>query len=96
MADFISRRLAIAKFEKIGHVANRVGPMIVEMLKEIPSERNGAGKTCCSCAHRKVCWLRLKMNEVAVNAQNRGIASNAWVYFEDVAQSCANYLEGER
>ncbi len=32
------------------------------------------------------------MNAIAVEAQNRGIAANAWVYFEDVGQSCANYL----
>jgi hypothetical protein len=95
MGDLISREGAIRAVEKIGHLASRVGPTIVSILQGLPSlqwREENKNRKCFNCEHRKVCWLRLKMNEVAVEAQNMGIASNAWVYFEDVAQNCVNYL----
>ena len=55
----------------------------------------GENKKCLNCEHRKVCWLRAKMNAVAVEAQDKGIANNAWVYFEEVAQVCGHYLAEE-
>lgn len=93
--DLISREAAIRAVEKIGHMANRVGPVIVSVLKDLPAlqwREDNKNKKCFNCGHRKVCWLRLKMNAIAVEAQSRGITSRAWVYFEDVGQSCANYL----
>lgn len=96
--DLISREAAIRATEKIGHLASRVGPTIVSILQDLPSlkwREENKNNHCFNCRHRKVCWLRLKMNDIAVEAKDRGIASNAWVYFEDVAQSCVNYLEDE-
>ena len=53
-------------------------------------------KTHCSvCSHRKICWLRLKMNEVAISAQNRGMINAAWVHFEQIAEACNHYFDEE-
>lgn len=96
--DLISREAAIRAVEKIGHLVSRVGPTIVSILQDLPAlkyREENKNRKCFNCEHRKVCWLRLKMNEIAVEAQNKGIASNAWVYFEEVAESCVGYLQEE-